>query len=680
MVGIYLFIVILTIFSFIFLSVRSLKRTYIESQEEIMSAIAGIYHLNGEPVSSEHKNGIMKGLEHYPANDIQTLQKENIFLGCHAQWITPESVNEVLPYYDYESQMMITSDAIIDNRGELFSKLDVDTYRRNGIPDSLLILLAYQKWGEDCPKYLIGDFAFMIWDEKNQKLFGARDFSGGRTLYYYSSFSKFAFCTTINPLLDLPYVSRELNKEWIAEFLVIKGMVDVADTSITPYKHIKQLPPAHSITVTKGNVILKRYPYLNSSEKLLFKSNEEYVEAFQDVFQEAVKSRIRTYKKVGSQLSGGLDSGSIVSFAARELRKEDKQLHTFSYLPASDFSDYTASHVIANEKPYIKSTVEFVGDLKDYYFDFKERSAYSEIDNIMHQMEIPFKFYVNSFWLKGMFEEANKRDIGVLLNGGRGNLSISWGDAFPYYATLLKQLKWKRLLDEINQFSLNVGSGRKKVLSSVVRHAFPILQGKSGNSSRDLPLISPIFAESTKIYEKLSMFGLDMSGRSILKDPKKLREDHFNQLFNWNASNTLATKLSLSHSLWKRDPTNDLRVIRFCMALPDEQYVQNGLNRALIRRSTKNFLPDQVRLNMKVRGVQGVDWVHRMIPRWKEFKDEVDGMCKDKEFLEIVNGQKLHEASAFLEQEIKPEHAYSSHLKTLMDSLVVYRFLKLEGR
>lgn len=92
------------------------------------------------------------------------------------------------------------------------------------------------------------------------------------------------------------------------------------------------------------------------------------------------------------------------------------------------------------------------------------------------------------------------------------------------------------------------------------------------------------------------------------------RKSHFEEVFHWNVSNTLATKLSLRHSVWKRDPTNDLRVIRFCLSLPEEQYVQNGLDRALIRRSTGNLLPDEVRLNQRIQGVQGAYWVHRMNP------------------------------------------------------------------
>lgn len=99
-------------------------------------------------------------------------------MGCLSQWITPESIGELLPYYDSNRQLAITADAIIDNRSELFERLQIKQADQNVITDSELILNAYQKWGEDAPKYLIGDFAFMIWDEKIQRLFGARDFSG----------------------------------------------------------------------------------------------------------------------------------------------------------------------------------------------------------------------------------------------------------------------------------------------------------------------------------------------------------------------------------------------------------------------------------------------------------------------------------------------------------------------
>ena len=144
----------------------------------------------------------------------------------------------------------------------------------------------------------------------------------------------------------------------------MSGMVDAVDSSITPYQNIGQVPPSHSISVEKNKVTLTRYSYVTQGKRLKLKSDEEYVEAFQSVFQEAVTSRLRTHRKVGSQLSGGLDSGAVVGFAAEQLQKDQKQLHTFSYIPSDDFKDFTPKYLLADERPYIKSTVEYIGGIK----------------------------------------------------------------------------------------------------------------------------------------------------------------------------------------------------------------------------------------------------------------------------------------------------------------------------
>ncbi len=394
-----------------------------------MSAITGIYHFNKEPVPFEHCKGIMDVLQKYPSDDVQVWHKDHVFLGCHAQWITPESVGERQPFYDHERQVTITADAIIDNRQELFERLQVSHDKRKGMPDSQLILLSYYKWGEDAPKYLVGDFAFMIWDKREQKLFGASDFSGSRTLYYYRDLNRIAFCTVIMPLFSLPYIKKELNEEWLAGFLATPGIADELDAESTVYKNIIQLPPAHTISVKGGHVILSRYCTLLPAEKLKLKTDQEYEEAFRDVFQTAVTEQTRCHKKVGARLSGGLDSGSVVSFAAPALREENKLLHTYSYVPEKSFEDWTPKSRIADETPYIKSTVQHVGNIEDQYLDFEGRSPLTEIDSLLDTLEMPYKFFENSFWLNGIYEKASEDGIGVLLNGGRGNYTISWGPA-----------------------------------------------------------------------------------------------------------------------------------------------------------------------------------------------------------------------------------------------------------
>ena len=120
---------------------------------------------------------------------------------------------------------------------------------------------------------------------------------------------------------------------------------------------------------------------------------------------------------------------------------------------------------MADERPFIKSTVEYVGSIKDHYFDFEGRDSYSEIDDFLDIMEMPYKFFENSFWLKGMFEKAHEEGIGVLLNGDRGNLTISWGSAIRLLCNSIKKIKvGYSFFNELNHYSKNVGGPRLRRL------------------------------------------------------------------------------------------------------------------------------------------------------------------------------------------------------------------------
>lgn len=640
-----------------------------------MGAITGIIHFNNEPVSIEFANGLMGALEKYPSDDVHVWHKENVLLGCHAQWITPESIGEQLPYYDYNRGLAITADAIIDNREELFERLNINGNYRKTVPDSQLILLAYEKWGEDSPKYLTGDFAFMIWDERKRLLFGARDFSGSRTLYYYNNLQKFAFCTIINPLFTLPYIEKKLNKQWLAEFIAIPGNFESVNTSSTVYNAIRQIPPSHTIIIKDGKETLSRYCEFVGGEKLKLKTDYEYEEAFREVYHNAVKARLRTHRQVGAHLSGGLDSGSVVGFAAKDLQKEQKRLYTYSYVPVDGFVDWTYRNRIADERPFIQSTVQHVGNIKDHYLDFAERNPLSEVNDWLDVLEMPYKFFENTFWLRGIYEKAQQNGVGVLLNGQRGNWTVSWGPVLDYQAMLLKKLNWIHLFKELHLYSKNLGVKKSRVFSVVRKKAFPSLNRLTTTDDYFPIIINPQFAKENGVLETLQKHGIDMKGYSTL-NAYDMRKEQFDKLYYWSINGTYGTKLSLRHSLWDRDPTNDLRVIKFCLSVPEEQYVQNGLDRSLIRRSTKTLLPDKVRLNQRVRGVQGADGVHRMAAFWQQFIEELRQLCKDSIASDIFNIEVLKKSIEKIEGDPRPEFVFDLDFRFLMRSLIVYRFIK----
>ncbi|WNF35287.1 asparagine synthase-related protein [Bacillaceae bacterium IKA-2] len=635
-----------------------------------MSAINGIVHFNEETIPIEQTIEIMNVLAEFPADDVGLWYNKKVFFGCHAQWITPESVGENLPYYDPTCQLVITADAIIDNRLELFTRLNVDHSKRSNMTDSKLILLAYQKWGEDTPKYLIGDYAFMIWDERNNKLFGARDFAGARTLYFHRSNKKFTFCTTIKPLFSLPYLVKKINLNWLADFLAIPSMLDSIDIGSTVFKDIQQLPPSHCITVTEDNIKLVRYCNLPDGEKLFLKSNEDYEEAFRDVYTKAITTSMRTHRNVGALLSGGLDSGSIVGFAAPELRKNKKKLHTFSYVPIDSFTDWTPQRNVADEGPFIRSTVEHVGNINDGYYSFEDSNPFSVIDEMLETMEMPYKFHVNSFWVNDIYKEAQKQDCGVLLNGRKGNWTVSYGSAIDFQATLLKKLQLIRFFQEFNSYSNNIGSKKTRILRLVRDRVY--LNQKKPVVVYTSDLINDDFAKSNKVLERMHEQGLNFASQSW----EELRTKQFSYLYHSNISGTCATKQSLRHSVWDRDPTNDLNVVKFCLSLPDDQYVQNGVNRSLIRRATKNYLPDTVRLNLRKRGIQGADVIQRMVRSWREFIQELHKMAIDPAVAELMNVSIIKSAIQRLEEDPRAGMVYEEEFTIAMRSLIVYRFIK----
>lgn len=642
-----------------------------------MSAIAGILHLNDEYSSRENILQMMKALQKYPADDVNIWSGDCLSMGCHAQWVTPESINEGLPRYDAYRGLAITADAIIDNRKQLCDQLEIEYGLRKSITDSELILEAYMKWGRSAPQHLIGDYAFVIWDERRRQLFGARDLLGRRTLYYHHASSRFAFCTVINPLFAVPGIHKELNESWFAEFLAIPMMLDTIDVHSTAYGEIKQLPPAHSFTVAKGVVTIEQYDeFAASSPQLKLKTNGDYEEAFREVFQEAVHSKLRTHRQVGVRLSGGLDSGAVASFAAKSLHQEGKLLHAYSYVPSAGFVDWTPKRLIANETPYIQASARHIGNIEENYMDFEGRNAISEMDTMLELMEGPYKFFENSFWLTGMLERSKEQNVGVLLNGSRGNYTISWGDPIDHYARLLRTLKWTNVYQELNHYTRVMRTGKSVVLPIIAKQAYAYLTRTAlAKKKSDIPLvIHPDFANRTKVIERLMCDHVGLTDYS--PDEVTARNNQFQRFSVSNHIGTSTTKLSLPYGVSERDPTSDPRVVRFCLSLPNEQYVQNGIDRSLIRRSTEGYLPDMVRMNIHARGVQGADWIYRMLPDWGAFRDQLQKLCRDSSAAHYLNVPQIKQSLERLGTEPKLAYAFDLDARLLMRSLIAYRFIK----
>ena len=233
------------------------------------------------------------------------------------------------------SGALVIADVRLDNRTELFNTLDIPESQKNKIADCELLLHAYRQWGENCPLYLYGDYAFSIWDSQQNQLFCARDAVGARPFYYSTnSGGYFAFASDMSALLALSGMDDNLNDSHVAAFL----MGDVPERGTTFFHAVQSLPPGHSITIRADAENIKRWWHPEDLPPVRFDSDDDYAREFLNLYKNAVRDRLRDTGPVGVHLSGGLDSSSIAVLAARELRKSGQRLPALCWHPPPETS------------------------------------------------------------------------------------------------------------------------------------------------------------------------------------------------------------------------------------------------------------------------------------------------------------------------------------------------------
>lgn len=556
-----------------------------------MSAIAGIYHLTHQPVDRSVLIRMIDVLKHRGVDDSGIWLKDSVGLGHRMLWTTPESLIEKLPAE--MGKFAITADARIDNRDELIQRLQLD--RQQKLTDSELILAAYQKWGEDCPAQLLGDFAFAIWDQQNQTLFCARDPMGVRAFYYYHDRHQFVFASEIKALFCLPEVPRQLNEFRLAQYLVR----DFEDREITFYQNIRRLPAAHSLTIRPGQFQMRSYWSLDPDRELRLNSTEEYVEAYREIFNEAVRCRMRSAFPIGSMLSGGLDSSSIAC-TARNLLSETNQrsLHTFSTSFASLSQEQLQS---VDERFYVEKVLE-QGGFTPHFIEADRLDPFAHQDQMFHHIDEGFfapNLYLNWAW----YQTAQQNQVRVVLDGIDGDTTVSHGQA--YLLDLTRTLRWKKFLSEARVYAARFGLSYKQVIWD-----WGILALLPGEFWKQWALLTTTFKPNWKQYplnpEFAERMQLSKYQRSRMKRRLSTVPIHTARQIHWHGLNSgllqyaleLADKAGSAFSVELRYPFCDRRLLEFCLALPAEQKFSRGWSRLIARRAMEEVLPIEIQTRL----------------------------------------------------------------------------------
>lgn len=591
-----------------------------------MSGIMGIHYLGDRAVDREDLGMMVETLAHRGPDGADIWIDGAIGFGHRMLWTTPESLLEKLPLANSTGDLIITSDARIDNRDELISVLQLNNCASEKITDSQLILAAYEKWGEQCPKHLLGDFAFAIWDKQKQILFCARDHIGVKPFYYHFQTGRiFAFGSEIKALLCLQEIPRQLNEVNIGDYLA----ANLQDKSNTFYQDIFRLPPASSLTVNAKGIQIQSYWTLDPKRELRLNSDEEYAEALQKIFAEAVRCRLRSAFTVGSHLSGGLDSSSITCMARQLLIQEGKNrsLHTFSNIfdavPESD------------ERSFIEAVIA-QGDMIPHYVHADEMGPLSNLEEIFRYQDeaIPAPTHFLAWELN---DAAQKVGVRVVLDGFDGDNTISHGEGYfaelankgewatfaleldavyeltgasqisilrQYGLTSLEQLarqgKWVAFVKQTNELlkhfkvsrrQIFLRHGLKPLLPQFVLKVWHFLRGHSFNTNLDKSMINRSFARRIGLQKRIELFKDFLSSF-----PSTERERHWRGLSSGVITQALeiSDRYAAAFQVEVRHPFMDKRLLEFCLSLPPEQKFNKGWSRLVMRRAMKNVLPNQV--------------------------------------------------------------------------------------
>ena len=560
-----------------------------------MSAIAALYYLDGRPAEPSTLENMLRPLQRRGPHGQEVWTGGPVGLGHARLHSTPESLHEIQPLTD--QNLTIAADVRLDNRPELMKELGGDP----STGDAELIIGAYRKWGADCPSRLLGDFAFFIWDADTRTGFGARDQVGVKPFYYCRQAGRLFACAS-DPagLLAIPDVPRTVNESRIADYLV--PILEGSDKTSTFYRDIFRLPPAHSLTVTPESIRIGRYWAVDASAELRLSNRlsneEEYTEAFREIFTAAVACRMRSVATVGVMLSGGLDSCAVAGVARNA--KATTELRTYSCLLRDPDRCAETSYVTTMlERGGLTPQLIYDDELNDYGELLDEHFATA--DDLFDFADIPLIAY----------RSAERDGVHVMLDGVDGDV-VAAANAL-YLIEFSRQGQYGQFLSGLPAYAEYYGFTRRQQaallwnqgIKPFVKARLPatVNARRAARRSRDgqLDWSSGLLQDSLIDHGFAERIGLAEKLITVTGDPqwgqRGFRETDALTLHAPIITAALERydRLAASRSIEARHPFFDKRVVEFCLALPLEIKQADGWAKAIVRRALAETVPDLVR-------------------------------------------------------------------------------------
>ncbi len=540
-----------------------------------------------------------------------------------------------------EKRYTITFGGEIYNYIELRDELYSHGYRFHSKTDTEVILAAYDFWEEDCLQKFDGMFAFAIWDAKKRKLFAARDRFGEKPFYFFFDKGHFLFASEMKALWSVG-VEKNTDNKMLLNFLVLGYVQNANDKEQTFFENIYSLPPAHFLEFDLAAFDYEIYPYWKVDKEIINNdiTEEEAIEKFNHLFAQSVNRRQRSDVAIGSSLSGGIDSSSIVAGIYQQQLKRDKQ-QTFSAV----FPGF-----VKDESKYIDAVIEKF-KISNHQIAPSAEGLISDFEKLCYYQEEPFQS--SSLYAQyKVFELAKQHNITVLLDGQGADETLAGYNKYIHW--YIQQL--------ISRKKFGQASKEKKIFRE---HNIPFRWGIGNYLATYLPAHAAIQLE-TKEYNKIvhhpdinKDFVTALRGREWEGIHKPIITKLNDILFFNTATMGLeellrfADRNSMAHGVEVRLPFLNYELVEFVFSLPAHFKIHEGSTKWLLRKAMTKKLPNEIVWRRDKVGFEPPqkNWMKNEVLQdyIREAKQKlVNGGVLNKEALnKPINPQGAHEQDSF---------------------------------
>jgi asparagine synthase (glutamine-hydrolysing) len=554
-----------------------------------MNRIAGILNLDHAPVHAGEVERMLRAMNH-SGGDTQTPSiwvAGGMGLGCTRNAERSDHPIARLPHGEFR----ITFDGRIDNREQLLAILRPELMPGGArIPDEKLVLAAYAKWELDCARHLIGDFAFAVWDPKKQRLICGRDHFGVKPFYYSLVNGCFVFASTPLAILDSGKVPPQIHEERIADHLV--NPLEGVDKTSSFYEDVFRLPPAHILVVQAGEVRLRQYWELCPAVPAGVRTEQEYIEAFHEIFAEVVQCRLRDVREPASMLSGGMDSSAIVGMGRNVLAEEGRCLHALA-----------VSYPDTNRETAHISSMLNQGNLQQHLISEIELSGcIGELAKAIEGEAEPFDCLMNLN--RAVYLHSREQGFDVVLDGVDGDILLSDSG---YLTQLWRKGEYRTLVEEtlkadglIAEYKLQKKLFFNSLLSMVtllvpdwIRSARRQRRYQSAvDHSARHSIIDRGFAARCKLGERFAMLDSHQPRPASWMQvaSHKIALEHPFLTVGLERYGRVASAFGIE----ARHPFTDIRLAEFCLGLPWQLKTRGGWTKMILRRAMEPYLPSEV--------------------------------------------------------------------------------------